>query len=257
MTKLSEAIRVRLTKDEKERLFETARIKDVTVSDLVRGLINDYFYDPSEEEVEENLFIEKLKALKVITGLDIATCKKILIDSNGDTQTAIDQLYKLKDIKDDPINIHNAADTIQKIRFVFNRGVVTKLTSVNGDIRITDNDRFNSKFSKMNVMDIKFSDEREPQVAYIDIVAPSVYTKKSIYDTIVSYIDKMIRTSKSEISQTNYTHLTPIIRAQEAERALYDIICLIETNQIVASEIVKSYMAKINDLHNQYNGSIH
>lgn len=89
MENMTEVVRVRMTPTEKERLFSEAQVKDIKVSDLLRNLLSEHFYVPTEEEKEKNAFLEKVKALRILTGMSIPDCKTSLIEAHGNPERAI------------------------------------------------------------------------------------------------------------------------------------------------------------------------
>ena len=254
MDKLTESVRARITISEKEKLNTEVIKKDTNISEFIRNLITEYFYEPSEEEIEENIFIEKVKALKVLTGVSLDICRKVLIDVSGDSMKAMYQLQgyrpKTREIQD------KNPSKPSKIRFLFTDMGIQELSSYRGEIEITDDDIDRTHMCTLSMVDIDFKKESSCGINYIDVISPIKATRRAIYDNIVAYIENLIilnRNKSFEVKEEK-KYFSPIIGIQSVEDALYDIIDFYEKNQTVKAEIIKEYMKKVNDLHEKYYG---
>lgn len=249
MEKLTEVVRVRVTPSEKERIVKEAYCKDLNISDFMRELLDKHFYVPSEDEVQENVFNEKIKALKVLTNADISTCKRALIDSNGH---ALDAIQKIKSEQTTTSKTTpKTPDMPEKLRIFISETGIEVLRAYDRVLQLTDDEIIKTNYCTMSMVHVDFKHSSDCIINYIDVISPVKPTKRAIYDNIVAYIQSLIKLSKDknyEVKKEN-KWFSPIVAAEAIETALYDIIMYYEKNKTVSEILIKDYMKIIDNIH--------
>lgn len=249
MEKLTESIRARVSKTEKDKLLEEVSKGDSNISEFIRNLVIEHFYEPTEEEIEQNIFIEKVKALRVLTGVSLDICRTVLIDVSGDSMKAMRELQRHRPKTQELLD--KCPTQPCKLRLVFTSNGIHELSSYRGELKITDEEVQKTRRCTVSMVDIDFRAESSCGINYIEIISPIKASKRAIYDNIIAYMKNLMtlhRNKQLEIKPER-KYFSPVIGLQSIEEALYDIIDFYEKNKTVKSEIIKDYMKKVDDLY--------